>query len=84
MEIIRHLPERFQDDRKLLTSIRTSPPRERYRPSDRLATGHRLRTPDCCAFVGVFDCLTGRWAAIDTHERQRNEIDHHRPPTLDA
>jgi hypothetical protein len=53
-----------------LSEVRTSPPPERYRPSNRLTAGHRLRTPDCCAFVGAFDCLTGRQAGINTHERQ--------------
>jgi hypothetical protein len=39
---------------------------------------------DCGGLMGALDRFTGRQAALDMHERQRDIVDHHRPPTLDA
>jgi hypothetical protein len=45
VEVIRDFPEGPQDHRVFeLAEIGTSPPKERYRPSDRLTADHRLRT----------------------------------------
>jgi hypothetical protein len=85
MEIVRNFPESLQDHSVFeLSEIRISSPRERYRTSNSLTAGHRLRPPDRSGFMRTFDRFTGRQTAVNLHKRQRHVVDHDRPPTLDA
>jgi hypothetical protein len=79
------LPRRSSRSPRLRTRRDRDFPAERTLPPQRSPHCRpSLAHADCRGFMRTFDRFARRQTAVNMHKGQRNEVDHDRPPTLDA